>query len=59
MLEVIIIGVALNTYLRTYVLKIVHIQGKSYNVEIVFFSYQKGLLLYERTCSLWEQILSL
>ena len=43
--------------LRMWVLKIVHIQGRSPNV-VSDFPYIKELLLKERICSLWEQILS-
>ena len=51
------IGVATITQLGMCVMKIVHIQGRSPNV-VSDFPYHKELLLKERICSLWEQILS-
>ena len=53
----IIIGLAPITQLCTSVMKIVHIQGRSPNV-VSDFPYHKELLIKERICSLWEQILS-
>ena len=51
-------GVAPITQLRTWIMKKVHIQGRSPKVDSDF-RYRKELLLKERIRSLWEQILSL
>ena len=40
-------GVALNTHLSTCILKIVHIQGKTHNVENVFFHTKRDCSLRE------------
>ena len=52
------IGVAFITQLLMCILKIVRIQRKSHNVEIVFSVYHEGLFLKEKISSQREQILS-